>query len=78
MYAAVDLVLNSFYNVFNVHNKMYHSLDKVAQDVTHAADTVCLLNPELRTRLPWVSAAKADEMLYRFTIHFPKQTMPLC
>ena len=45
LYAAVDLVLNSFYNVFNVHNKMYHSLDKVAQDVTHAADTVCLLNP---------------------------------
>ncbi|KAK1239333.1 hypothetical protein MKX07_008821 [Trichoderma sp. CBMAI-0711] len=40
MYAAVDLVLNSFYNVFNVHNKMYHSLDKVAQDVTHAADTI--------------------------------------
>lgn len=47
MYAAVDLVLNSFYNVFNVHNKMYHSLDKVAQDVMHAADTVCLSNPPL-------------------------------
>ena len=48
LYAAVDLVLNSFYNVFNVHNKMYHSLDKVAQDVTHAADTACLLNPQYR------------------------------